>query len=105
MIAPTIYSDVDGAYYGPDKQVHRVEGWTNYSTFSLWDTYRAAHPLYTFIEPERVNDMVKSFLAFFEQNGRLPVWNFQGGETDMMIGLGGLCSYCQYRFLSWHWVI
>jgi len=86
MIAPTIYSDVDGAYYGPDKQVHRVEGWTNYSTFSLWDTYRAAHPLYTFIEPERVNDMVKSFLAFFEQNGRLPVWNFQGGETDMMIG-------------------
>ena len=58
MIAPTIYSDVDGAYYGPDKQVHRVEGWTNYSTFSLWDTYRAAHPLYTFIEPERVNDMV-----------------------------------------------
>ena len=52
----------------------------------MWDTYRAAHPLYTFIEPERVNDMVKSFLAFFEQNGRLPVWNFQGGETDMMIG-------------------
>lgn len=86
MIAPTIYSDVDGAYYGPDKQVHRAESWTNYSTFSLWDTYRAAHPLYTFIEPERVNDMVKSFLAFFEQNGRLPVWNFQGSETDMMIG-------------------
>ena len=80
MIAPTIYSDVDGAYCGPDKRVHRAEGWTNYSTFSLWDTYRAAHPLYTFIEPERVNDMVKSFLAFFEQNGRLPVWNFQGGE-------------------------
>ena len=78
MIAPTIYSDVDGAYYGPDKQVHRTNGWTNYSTFSLWDTFRAAHPLYTFIEPERVNDMVKSFLAFYEQNGRLPVWNFQG---------------------------
>lgn len=86
MLAPTIYSDVDGAYYGPDKQVHQADGWTNYSTFSLWDTYRAAHPLYTYIEPQRVNDMVKSFLVFSEQNGRLPVWNFYGSETDMMIG-------------------
>ena len=86
MLAPTIYSDMDGADYGPDKQVHQADGWTNYSTFSLWDTYRAAHPLYTYIEPQRVNDMVKSFLAFSEQNGRLPVWNFYGSETDMMIG-------------------
>ena len=86
MLAPTIYSDMDGAYYGPDKQVHQADGWTNYSTFSLWDTYRAAHPLYTYIEPQRVNDMVKSFLAFSEQNERLPVWNFYGSETDMMIG-------------------
>lgn len=86
MLAPTIYSDMDGAYYGPDKQVHQADGWTNYSTFSLWDTYRAAHPLYTYIEPQRVNDMVKFFLAFSEQNGRLPVWNFYGSETDMMIG-------------------
>ena len=86
MLAPTINSDMDGAYYGPDKQVHQADGWTNYSTFSLWDTYRAAHPLYTYIEPQRVNDMVKSFLAFSEQNGRLPVWNFYGSETDMMIG-------------------
>ncbi len=86
MIAPTIYSDVDGAYYGPDKKVHQADGWVNYSTFSLWDTYRAAHPLFTYTEPERVNDMVKSFIAFYEQNGRLPVWNFYGSETDMMIG-------------------
>lgn len=86
MLAPTIYSDADGAYYGPDKQVHQADGWVNYSTFSLWDTFRAAHPLFTYTQPERVNDMVKSFLAFYEQNGRLPVWNFQGGETDMMIG-------------------
>lgn len=86
MIAPTIYSDVDGAYYGPDKQVHRTDGWVNYGTFSLWDTFRAAHPLFTYTEPERVNDMVKSFIAFYEQNGRLPVWNFWGSETDMMIG-------------------
>lgn len=86
MLAPTIYSDVDGAYYGPDKQTHRAEGWTNYSTFSLWDTFRAAHPLYTCVVPERVNDMIESFLAFYDQNGRLPVWNFYGSETDMMIG-------------------
>lgn len=86
MIAPTIYSDVDGRYFGPDKQVHQADGWTNYSTFSLWDTFRASHPLFTYTEPARVNDMVKSFIAFYEQNGRLPVWNFWGGETDMMIG-------------------
>ena len=86
MIAPTIYSDVDGAYYGPDKKIHQTNGWVNYSTFSLWDTFRAAHPLFTYTEPERANDMVKSFLAFYEQNGRLPVWNFYGSETDMMIG-------------------
>ena len=86
MIAPTIYSDVDGKYYGPDKQVHQANGWTNYSTFSLWDTFRAAHPLFTYTEPERVGDMVQSFIAFYDQNGRLPVWNFWGSETDMMIG-------------------
>ena len=86
MIAPTIYSDVDGRYYGPDKQVHQADDWVNYSTFSLWDTFRAAHPLFTYTNPERVGDMVKSFIAFYEQNGRLPVWNFWGSETDMMIG-------------------
>ncbi|MDE6180296.1 MAG: GH92 family glycosyl hydrolase, partial [Phocaeicola sp.] len=86
MLAPTIYSDVDGAYYGPDKKIHHTDGWVNYGTFSLWDTYRAAHPLFTYTEPQRVNDMVKSFIAFYEQNGRLPVWNFWGSETDMMIG-------------------
>lgn len=86
MLAPTIYSDVDGSYYGPDKKVHQTDGGVNYSTFSLWDTYRAAHPLFTYTQPERANDMVKSFLSFYEQNGRLPVWNFYGVETDMMIG-------------------
>ena len=86
MIAPTIYSDVDGQYYGPDKQVHQADGWVNYSTFSLWDTFRAAHPLFTYTQPERVGDMVQSFISFYEQNGRLPVWNFWGSETDMMIG-------------------
>ena len=85
MLAPTIYGDVDGSYYGPDGKIHNDE-FTNYGTFSLWDTYRAAHPLYTIINTERVKDMVKSLIQFAKQNGRLPVWNFQGSETDMMIG-------------------
>lgn len=86
MLAPTIYSDVDGRYRGPDMKIHQTDGWINYSTFSLWDTYRTAHPLYTYMHPERVKDMVLSFLAFYDEAGRLPVWNFQGNETDMMIG-------------------
>lgn len=85
-LAPTIYSDIDGKYFGPDKKIHKTNGWNNYSSFSLWDTYRTSHPLYTIIDQARTNDMIKSFLAFYEQNGRLPVWNFWGGETDMMLG-------------------
>jgi len=86
MIAPTIFDDVNGKYRGPDKKIHHKQDWTNYSTFSLWDTFRASHPLFTYTEPKRVNDMVKSFIAFYEQHGRLPVWNMQGSETDMMLG-------------------
>ena len=86
MIAPTIFSDVDHSYFGPDNQIHQTDGWTNYCTFSLWDTFRAAHPLFTYTEPERTNDMVKSFLNFYKQKGALPLWNLYGWETDMMIG-------------------
>ena len=86
FIAPTLYCDANGDFRGHDDKVYTNNTWKNYSTFSLWDTYRAAHPLFTYTEPERVNDMVKSFIAFYEQNGRLPVWNFYGSETDMMIG-------------------
>ena len=85
MTAPTISSDVDGTYRGVDKQLHKAEHVT-YGTFSLWDTYRAEHPLLTILHPERVNDMVKSFLDHYDQFGRLPVWNFYSNETDMMIG-------------------
>lgn len=86
MLAPTLYCDVDGCYRGADGKNHCNAGRNNYSTFSLWDTFRAAHPLYTYICPERVSDMVHSFITFFEQHGRLPVWNMWGSETDMMIG-------------------
>ena len=86
MIAPTLYCDVDGTYRGADGKNHKADGWENYSTFSLWDTFRAAHPLFTLTTPERVDDMVNSFIAFYGEHGRLPVWNMWGSETDMMIG-------------------
>lgn len=86
MLAPTLYSDADGRYRGADGKIYQSPGWNNYSTFSLWDTYRAAHPLYVLMHPERTSDMMNALVAFGEQNGRLPVWNFAGCETDMMIG-------------------
>lgn len=87
MIAPVVFSDVDGRYYGADLKIHSTNGeWENYTTFSLWDTYRAAHPLYTFMHPERVKDMVQAMLAFYDQHNMLPVWPLWGNETDMMIG-------------------
>ena len=86
MIAPTLFCDIDGTYRGADGKNHRADGWCNYSTFSLWDTFRAAHPLYTITTPEKVSDMINSFIVFYEQHGRLPVWNMWGSETDMMIG-------------------
>ena len=86
MLAPTLYCDIDGTYRGADGKNHKAEEWQNYSTFSLWDTFRATHPLYTLTTPERVGDMINSFIAFYEQHGRLPVWNMWGSETDMMIG-------------------
>lgn len=86
MLAPTLYCDVSGEYPGPDGKTHQADGWNNYSSFSTWDTYRAAHPLYTIIMPREAGDMARSLLEFGEQNGRLPVWNMWAGETDMMIG-------------------
>ena len=87
-LCPTLYSDVDGRYLGADRQVHRLaEGQKHYSTFSLWDTYRAAHPLYNLLAPSDNRDMVQSMVDFGAQNqGHLPVWNMFASETDMMIG-------------------
>ena len=90
MIAPTIYSDVDGAYYGPDKKVHQADGWVNYSTFSLWDTYRAAHPFYTLMVPEKVDGFVNSLVEQAEVQGFLPIWGLWGKETYTMIGNHGV---------------
>ncbi|MET4107472.1 GH92 family glycosyl hydrolase [Hymenobacter sp. UYP22] len=86
MIAPSVFNDHNGDYRGTDKQVHRNPGFTNLTTFSLWDTYRAAHPLFTILQPERVNDMVSSMLAIYQQQGKLPVWHLMGNETNCMVG-------------------
>ncbi|MDX9772131.1 MAG: GH92 family glycosyl hydrolase [Bacteroidales bacterium] len=86
MIAPNLYSDTDGRYRGTDGKVHRAEGFTNYTVFSLWDTYRAAHPLLTVIAPEMVPDFVNTMLTISVEQGKLPVWSLAGNETNCMIG-------------------
>ena len=86
MIAPNIYTDVDGKYRGLDKKIHKAENFTNYTVFSLWDTYRSTHPLYTLIEQKRTNDFINTFLNQYVQGGRLPVWELAGNETNCMIG-------------------
>ncbi|MCW4474183.1 GH92 family glycosyl hydrolase [Xanthomonas sp. H13-6] len=93
MLGPTLFMDSDGRYRGPDNAVHQAQGWTNYSTFSLWDTYRALHPLMALLQPpQRTNDMVNSLLAARRQSpyGILPVWSFHGLETWCMIGYHGV---------------
>ncbi len=85
-IVPNINMDVDGQYRGRDQKIHTAEGFTYYSVFSLWDTYRAAHPLYTIIDQARTLDYIKTFLIQYQQGGRLPVWELASCETDCMIG-------------------
>ena len=86
MIAPSIFNDHNGDYRGTDKKIHQGANFTNLTTFSLWDTYRAAHPLFTLLQPNRVNDMVCSMLAIYQQQGKLPVWPLMGNETNTMVG-------------------
>ncbi|NLE33608.1 MAG: glycoside hydrolase family 92 protein [Bacteroidales bacterium] len=86
MIAPNLYSDTDGRYRGTDMEIHTAEGFSSYTVFSLWDTYRAAHPLFTLTVPGLVPDFINTMLAISDQQGRLPVWSLAGNETDCMIG-------------------
>ncbi|HET6654717.1 MAG TPA: GH92 family glycosyl hydrolase, partial [Gammaproteobacteria bacterium] len=89
LIAPNLAMDSDGRYRGPDNQVHQSDGFTFYSTYSLWDTYRAEHPLLTLTQPpQRTSDFINSLLASQQASpyGILPIWQFQGQETWCMIG-------------------
>jgi predicted alpha-1,2-mannosidase len=86
MIAPNVFQDADRGYLGLDKQAHTATDFTNYTVFSLWDTFRAAHPLYTIIDQKRTADFINTFIKQYEQGGRLPVWELAANETDTMIG-------------------
>lgn len=86
MVVPNINMDVDGQYRGRDNKIHTAKGFTYYSVFSLWDTYRGAHPLYTITDRKRTLDYIQTFLAQYKEGGRLPVWELSSNETDCMIG-------------------
>ena len=92
MIAPSIFNDVDGQYRGSDDVV-RKGNFQNYTTFSLWDTYRAQMPLMTLIHADRCNDITATFYHIFEEQGDLPVWHLMGNETDCMVGNPGLIAF------------
>lgn len=88
FLGPTVYMDVDGQYMGLDRNVHQAEGFTNYTSFSLWDTYRALHPLFNVLQPERNQDMIQSMLVHQEQSVHhmLPIWSHYANENWCMIG-------------------
>jgi predicted alpha-1,2-mannosidase len=88
MLAPVTYMDVDGRYRGVDQNIHVAKGFTNYHIFSLWDTYRAAHPLFTITQPQRDGEIIQSMLVHQQQSVHkiLPVWSFGSNETWCMIG-------------------
>ena len=86
MVAPALFSDTNGEFKGVKGDVQKADGYKRYTVFSLWDTYRALHPLYTLTQQPRVNDMVKSMIDNYTQSGILPVWELEGNETFCMVG-------------------
>ena len=88
FLGPTVYMDVDGKYMGLDRNVHEADGFTNYTSFSLWDTYRALHPLFNVLQPQRNQDMVQSMMVHQEQSvhNMLPIWSHYANENWCMIG-------------------
>ena len=111
LIAPNLYVDVDGRYRGRDLSIHTADGFDYYTVFSLWDTYRATHPLFTIIERERTIDFIETMLTQYEQGGMLPVWELSANETGTMIGyhsipvivdawVKGICDFDPARALE-----
>ncbi len=90
MIAPATFCDVDGSYRGADDRIYSNPGHNTYTIFSLWDTYRAAMPLYSIFQPERYEDFIKTMLNIYKEQGKLPVWHLHGCETDCMVGNPGI---------------
>ncbi len=91
-IHPSLYSDYNGEYRGMDREVHRAEGFERYHIFSLWDTFRALHPLFTIIERERTKDFLKTFRSIYDECGKLPIWELAGYETNCMIGYNSVSA-------------
>ena len=92
MINPSVYMDVDGSYRGLDHNIHKADDFTNYTVFSIWDTFRAEHPLMNVLFPDRARDMVASMVKHYEQSAHhvLPVWSHMGNENWCMIGYHGV---------------
>lgn len=86
FLAPNLFMDVDGQYRGTDLKIHQAEDFENYTIFSLWDTFRGSHPLYSIVQRKRTSDFIQTFLAQYEQGGQLPVWELAGNYTGCMIG-------------------
>jgi predicted alpha-1,2-mannosidase len=86
MLAPNLYQDVDGRYRGMDLDIHQTTDFEYYTVFSLWDTYRAAHPLYTILEEKRTNDFINTFIAKYDEGGIMPIWDLSANYTGCMIG-------------------
>ncbi|MDB4303804.1 GH92 family glycosyl hydrolase, partial [Desulfosarcina sp.] len=86
FLVPNLFMDVDGQYRGRDLQIHQADGFDYYTIFSLWDTFRAEHPLFTLTQQDRTVDFIKTMLAQYEYGGRLPVWELAANETECMIG-------------------
>ncbi|WEK38283.1 MAG: GH92 family glycosyl hydrolase [Candidatus Pseudobacter hemicellulosilyticus] len=84
--SPSLFNDVNKDYRGADRQVHTGADFDNYTVFSLWDTYRAWHPLMTLAQPDRMNGFIKTMLAIYKEQGRLPLWHLHGNETNTMVG-------------------
>ena len=87
---PSLFNDVNGDYQGADNKIYTDPGFTNYTVFSTWDTYRAEHPLFTLTQPERMNDFIASMLAIYDEQGYLPMWHLNGYETKTMVGISSL---------------
>ena len=92
MIQPSEFCDVNGDYRGADGDIHRNNDFKTYTTFSLWDTYRAAMPLMTVIHPEKIRDIARTMMKIHEEQGKLPVWHLWGNETDCMVGNPGVIA-------------
>jgi len=98
MIAPSEFADVNGDYQGSDRKTYTNAGFKNYTTFSLWDTYRTAQPLMTIIHSEKCNDIAQTFMHIYKEQGKLPVWHLVGNETDCMVGNPGIIVLADLYF-------